>query len=276
MIILKTPFKRKVRDPSNIQCVPESDVNPYTLFCIRTRFVRIIEKSTNHAVDVYFFTEYSENIGNIMVKVDIIGVEKKSLTSSLLQEILDDVIKNHNYFCLLFHSNVKVFLDDGSEISQEWIKEIFKSLFEEILSKKINFPLIIEEEEVFVKLPSDTEYNVIYEDLQMLIVNKIKMLYRQGAIINVSKDIIKNWRLKRKGSFFYADWKDRRIAKDITKFLIEKRNGVKGVLFPGHFQLQNFKTEIEGEGTRVYVNNIEEAFYVAGLLRHYSFLRISE
>lgn len=289
---IKTPFHRIVRKPSNIECNPETDVKPYTLFCIRTRLIREIEKSTGQNIDVSFITKYTDGHGEIYARIH----HQRPINQTDLQGILNSLLKFPET-CLLFHPDVDIYVD-GYHVPHSWIQEVikpllkhmrfslkhpyvqFREVLEDIEDPSENRPIVNDIGEVYMNLPEDGDYTDLYERYQYDILLKLEDLFRRGTLVDAPPDIIENWKLTKYGPFYCADWEDLRIAPQKTLFLLEKRRGVRGVLFPGKFKLTSWevihKREENKDYTLVLVDNLEDAWIVAGILRYYSFMRLKQ
>lgn len=292
-MILETRYVKYIRRPdeaSNTTCSVLSSVDPYELFCVRTRLVREVEKATGQAVDVRFQTDYSDHpdkFGRVHAVLEF--SERTPSESDVFQRLLDRIQNEHGGYCLLYHSDVSVMLRPESDspelplelkrVPSEWLREMLRPVVEEIWEQKeIDYPLKFDESpasaEVYVALRAQEPYDKVYNYLVYTITRRLKYLYKRGALARADKDFCARWKLEPRRGYFVASWQDLRIAEYVSEFLMEQRQGSGGVLFPGQFVLKNYRTRAEGCWTRVFVDSIEDAWRVAGTMRHYSYLRL--
>lgn len=214
--MLSTPYYTNILDVSPLYCerlVPRN-YGAYDLFCLLTQLGTYLTK-LGYVTKVTCVSV--EEDGKMALKVQTSLVTPNSIT--LAQEKVTEIINNRPDYCLVYSSKLE------TKFPSTWVREMLPYINN--VPKKFN-PFIYEDD-LYVDLSSESEYDKVYSNLIYHIRKLLKKRWRRGYVTYAAK-IAKDWSLisvDEEGILFRPDWKDGRFAFDAAPFLLSRLEGNK-------------------------------------------------
>jgi hypothetical protein len=322
LITVKTPFQFKLLSSPNrnknlrVDCIPNPDITPYEIFCLRSILITKLERALGIPITVKFLRIFSDS-QDIYVRVftpEKTNREFDQKKLKIMQEIISSVVLGPRDFCVLFRHDVDLEIDENSKpihVPHRWLSDMLSFIIKDLLR---GYDYKIKDLDIYVRLNDENfektqvDYLTEYDNLQRAFLSRIKRLFRKGTL-KLSKDqteFAQKWLLKKvcdleTGDAIYeAQWFDKRFfneesGENMTKFLLNRL--VKDYVFiPDiEFSSTQYRTEIcnycpyqrtlnptnyvtkktkqyikkvKGRGTKVFIDNLEDLWYLYGHLRH--------
>ena len=186
--MLITPYFRTIMDFKAGGCVeePNSNYNPYNIFCLMSR----LEYFANNRNKNYMIKPISVPLDNRMVLTIKIFDEKNDEVKlatedeQRYQSAINEITSNHPNHCLLLTSK------GLNKYPLQWLNSIVPYL---VLDPSYNSYL--EREVIYANLSSVDFYMDTYNVTLMDLLNQVKTLYQQGAMIT-NAPFARKWGLR--------------------------------------------------------------------------------
>jgi hypothetical protein len=289
-----TPFYRVKGDlNTDIAEGPESNLNPYTLFVIRTNLRAYIRKEWNISCDIMFQTVEKDSLlyytaiplhGNDRIEMD------RKMVIELTNEVNRIVEDIPNYVLLMSYRSFVARIPDhekntfGSfQVPLQWVKLMIPLLY----TNHPEHDFKINKYGLLVNIEDSTDYTIEYNVMVNDVISHLSYLYINGYIPKPSPDIIANWQLEEfdgyaiENSVYHPSWDDVRITGaygGIWNFIRTRERGVRTInyfigdsLVKRHMaslMLSSVQREIvfDGEYAKIEVINLEDAQTIASMI----------
>jgi len=292
--MIKLDLYRLLPEKHDMGFVEEPDVDcrytPYRIFVLETRIFPLIYSLFEENIDIYPKSVYNPDKNRMDVYLKIAKIDKS----------VDDM-ENEDQAVILSEENREKIQKQLDKITSENIdyalidvKELYKShgnkypyhWFVSILEYSLpdtSFNPFIQEEGIYLKFNSNSDYKTAYYNTCKSILEKIDKYYSFGVVIlEQDSKIIQNWDLVSIDSeeivkrLYQPKWIDYRFAKNMVDFLYQKIEDDPYITFnlPNNLvkrhgimkSLQGYESFIESSCLKVKCDNLIQARKIASLV----------
>ena len=242
---LKTPYWQ-TSIPSELGLLedPQANYDAYKLFCLKTRFLPVLQQTFNKPVDYRIYPQLEDEL--VYIYLDLVykneNIEVNAQQKSYLQGQVNKITSYKSDHCILFKA-IDLAFADGQVISKSWVAEMLK-----IIKLDQQTYSYYKDDSIYGNLRNFTNnpipkfkesYYELFKVLQNEINNTLLDMYEQGYVANPPQHIITAWNLEpviimqydpetdsydqSDQKIYRATWTDPRILIDnqkLTDFII--------------------------------------------------------
>lgn len=208
------------------------NVEKYDLFCILSQFSNKLPSSLTANYD------FDEMNGVVHVTVKMFD-DKLNLyylsdeEFAYYTQIIDDIVKNHNGYCILFSTKNTV------EIGKIVIPKVWANGILPFLRFSDKYPTYYSNGNLYIKLDSKGEYSEDFQYLHEKCINVLEKMYYDGVVLVnevTHAEIIQKWNLVPLDNIEYVCklyrplWKNTMFAGNLNRFIRERIEGNKEII----------------------------------------------
>jgi hypothetical protein len=239
MTSIITPYTRELLIFDEHGCADDPGYNhdTYDIFVMRTRLIPFIHKYLGKNYDIKITFEDEERVARIHI-IPVLGSKVVPLTGEMkkiIQKEVDEQLSFPNRHALIFSTYNYLSDKNFEHIPIKWVEQIIRYI--DVVPSE--FAPVVHNFSIYADLGNVGNFNKIYEELHLRIIEQIREMYHKGCIPDAEK-IEKDWSLvpisqKAEGDYplpvlFQPTWTDTRFAPHLVEFLYERLAGRKTII----------------------------------------------
>lgn len=305
--MLSTPYYRTLTLTHSLGCddLPDANYVPYDIFCLETRLYPLVYSLLNHntqkksegefistekyaGIQLLFKTVFENQRMELKIEIQkIVHIENDEARANSvidlseevkqkLQNKVNEITSKYIGYCIIDHE--QLYLSARRKYPLGWFNSVLR--YVPLSSAYLPF---YHESATYLMFNEYSDYKTQYNIINNYILDTIDTYYEQGVIYGASA-ISKNWNLERLdisevvSKLYKPLWSDKRVAPDITSFLLERLQGNKFIrikvsdnLVKRHkiiLEMSKYRIPVifENGYIKIECNNIEDAQYFASIV----------